>query len=45
MYNFRIDVRGWSVDKTDQFDIYMPWKLNVIQCDRLWNEEKSNDKK
>ena len=33
-----------AVDKTDLFDIYLPWELNVIQLERLWNEQKANSK-
>lgn len=34
-----------AIDKTDQFDIYLPWELNNIQLERMWNEEKAQKSK
>ena len=32
-----------AIDKTDQFDIYLPEELSNIQLERMWNEEKGNN--
>ena len=34
-----------AIDKTDQFDIYLPEELSNIQLERMWNEEKGNNQR